>query len=151
VPAALDGAVAWCRANLPASEPQPSVLWGDVQFGNMVIADDMTIAAVLDFELASIGPAELDVSWFLVLHSMTVASCGGDVPGFPDRADTLARYERLLGRSLHDLRWYEVFAALRSGAIMVRAARLLARMGIDDTWLTDGNPTIELIAELTAD
>jgi aminoglycoside phosphotransferase (APT) family kinase protein len=151
VPPALDGAVAWCRANLPASEPPPSVLWGDVQFGNMVIADDMSIAAILDFELASVGPAELDVSWFLVLHSMTVASCGGDLPGFPGRAETLARYERLLGRPLDDLRWYEVFAALRTGAIMVRAARLLTRLGIDDTWLTDANPTIELIGELTAD
>jgi hypothetical protein len=41
-----------------------------------------------------------------------------------------------------------VFAALRSGAIMVRAARLLARLGVDDSWLTKGNPTIEVLDEL---
>ena len=80
---------------------------------------------------------------------MTVASCGGDLPGFPDRgADHRRATSGASGRAVDDLRWYEVFAALRSGAIMVRAARLLARLGIDDTWLTDGNPVLEMIAEL---
>jgi aminoglycoside phosphotransferase (APT) family kinase protein len=91
------------------------------------VADDMTIAAVLDFEMASIGPAELDLAWFLVLHRMTV-----------ERAEAISRVPRS-GATVERLRgaagsgpwpiceWFEVFAALRSGAIMVRAARLLAR------------------------
>jgi len=145
---ALAEALAWCRHHLPASEPPTSVLWGDVQLGNMVVDEDMAVAAVLDFELASLGPAELDVAWFLVLHAMTVSSCGGDLPGFPDRAATLAAYEELLGRPLQDLHFYEVLAAARSAAIMVRAARLLERQGIDDTWLTDGNPIVEVIGAL---
>jgi aminoglycoside phosphotransferase (APT) family kinase protein len=114
----------------------------------VLVADDMTVAAVLDFEMASIGPAELDLAWFLVLHRMTVERCGGDLPGFPDRAATIRAYEERRGRTLDDLRWYEVFAALRSGAIMVRAARLLSRLGVDDSWLTRGNPTVTLLAEL---
>jgi aminoglycoside phosphotransferase (APT) family kinase protein len=150
VPAALDDALAWCRAHLPRHAPPTSVLWGDVQLGNMVIGEDLRVAAVLDFELASLGPAELDVAWFLVLHSMTVASCGGDLPGFPDRRATIAAYEARLGRRLDDLHFYEMVAAFRSGAIMVRAARLLARLGVDDTWLTKGNPVFEMIGELLA-
>ena len=55
-----------------------------------------------------------------------------------------------LGREVADLRWYEAFAALRSGAILVRAARLLARLGIDDSWLTQENPTVDLLAGLIA-
>jgi len=149
-PAALVEASTWCRANRPTSEPPISVLWGDVQLGNMVIGDDMGVAAILDFELASFGPAELDIAWFLVLHSMTVSSCGGDLPGFPDRDATVAAYERRLGRPLQDLHFYELVAAFRSGAIMVRAARLLARLGVDDTWLTNDNPIFELIGELLA-
>jgi len=126
------------------------VLWGDVQLGNMVIGEDLRIAAILDFELASLGPAELDLAWFLVLHSMTVASCGGDLPGFPDRDATIAAYEARLGRAVDDLHFYEVVAAFRSGAIMLRAARLLARLGIADTWLTDGNPVFDMIDALLA-
>jgi hypothetical protein len=34
---------------------------------------------------------------------------------------------------------------------MVRAARLLSRLGIDDSWLTAGNPTVTLLTELIAD
>lgn len=148
IPPVFADGVAWCRTRLPVSEPPVSLLWGDVQLGNVLVADDLTIAAVLDFEMASLGPAELDLAWFLVLHRMTVERCGGDLPGFPGRAATMAAYEDRLGRALVDLRWFEVFAALRSGAIMVRAARLLERLGVDDSWLTRGNPTVTLLAEL---
>jgi aminoglycoside phosphotransferase (APT) family kinase protein len=150
-PGVFNDGLAWCRRHLPDPAPPTSLLWGDVQLGNVLVAEDMTIAAVLDFEMASIGPAELDLAWFLVLHEMTVERCGGDLPGFPGRATTVANYQERLGRPVADLRWFEVFAALRSGAIMVRAARLLARLGVDDSWLTRGNPTVTLLAELIAD
>ena len=110
----------------------------------------MGVSAVLDFEMASIGPPEVDLAWFVVLHDMAVGRCGRDLPGFPGRDATVAAYETLLGRPVADLRWYEAFAALRSGAILVRAAHLLARLGIDDSWLTHENPTIELLAGLIA-
>jgi aminoglycoside phosphotransferase (APT) family kinase protein len=149
-PAVFEEGVAWCRAELPSPEPPASLLWGDVQLGNFLVADDMGLAAVLDFEMASIGPAEVDLAWYVVLHDMSVVRCGGDLPGFPGRAATIAAYEARLGRPLDDLRWYEAFAALRSGAILVRAARLLARLGVDDSWLTHENPTIDLLAGLIA-
>jgi aminoglycoside phosphotransferase (APT) family kinase protein len=149
VPDALDDGLRWCRAHLPVDEPPPSLLWGDVQLGNVLVAEDMGLAAVLDFEMADIGPAEIDLAWLLVLHDMAVERCGGDLPGFPGRQATLATYQQLLGRPLGDLRWYEVFAALRSGAILVRAARLLARLGVDDSWLTHHNPTIAVLTRLT--
>lgn len=149
-PASLGRAVTWCREHLPARVPPPSVLWGDVQLGNAVFGADGALRAVLDFEMAHAGPAEVDVGWYLVLHAMTVDRCGCDLPGFPGRDATLDRYVTLLGRPLEDLRWYEAFAALRSGAILVRAARLLARLGVDDSWLTQGNPTLALVDTLTA-
>jgi aminoglycoside phosphotransferase (APT) family kinase protein len=147
-PAVFDQGVEWCRAHLPSPEPPPSLLWGDVQLGNVLVGDDMGVTAVLDFEMASIGPAEIDLAWFVVLHQMAVDRCGGDLPGFPGREATIAAYEERLGRRVTDLRWFEAFAALRSGAILVRAASLLARLGVDDSWLTHENPTIELLAGL---
>jgi aminoglycoside phosphotransferase (APT) family kinase protein len=149
-PPVFDDGVAWLRAHLPVPEPPPSLLWGDVQLGNVLVDEDMDVAAVLDFEMASIGPAEVDVAWFLALHAMAAERCHRDLPGFPSRAATVAAYEVRLGRALDDLRWYEAFAALRSGAILVRAARLLARLGVDDSWLTTHNPTLDLLAGLIA-
>jgi len=147
-PPVFEAGVEWCRANLPAPEPPASLLWGDVQLGNVLVGEDMGVAAVLDFEMASIGPAEVDLAWFVVLHDMAVDRCGGDLPGFPGRDATIAAYEARLGRPVADLRWYEAFAALRSGAILVRAARLLARLGVDDSWLTHENPTVARLAAL---
>jgi len=149
-PPVLHEGLRWCRDHLPDPEPPACLLWGDVQLGNVLVDEAMDIAAVLDFEMASVGPAEVDVGWFLALHRMAVDRCHGDLPGFPGHDDTVAAYETRLGRALDDLRWYEAFAALRSGAILVRAARLLARLGVDDSWLTQANPTIDLLAELIA-
>jgi len=149
-PAVFTEGLEWCRAHVPDPEPPPSLLWGDVQLGNVLVGDDLGVSAVLDFEMATIGPAEVDLAWFVVLHDMAVDRCGGDLPGFPGRDATIAAYESRLGRPVADLRWYEAFAALRSGAILVRAARLLTRLGVDDSWLTHENPTIDLLARLIA-
>ncbi|MBK5288252.1 MAG: phosphotransferase family protein [Acidimicrobiia bacterium] len=141
IPGYLVAARDWCEENLPAAPPEPTVLWGDVQLANCVFDDAGRVVALLDFELAGTGPAEMDLGWFLALHEMTVALNGGDLPGFGDRTSMLATYETSLGRSVEDLRWYQVFALVRSGAIMVRIARILAAQGVDDSWLTRGNPT----------
>jgi aminoglycoside phosphotransferase (APT) family kinase protein len=140
-PPEVAAGLAWCRATRPAFEPAPSLLWGDVQLVNTVFDDSLRPAAILDWEMASIGPAEMDLGWFLALHAMTVATVGSDLPGFPDRQRTIERYQQRLGRDMMDLEWYEVFALVRSGAIMVRVASVLARSGISESWLRR-NPTI---------
>ena len=81
---------------------------------------------------------------------MTVATSGPDLPGFGDRASMLATYEAALGRPVRHLRWYEVFALLCSGSIMVRIARLLRARGVDDSWLTMRNPTAAALERLLA-
>jgi aminoglycoside phosphotransferase (APT) family kinase protein len=148
VPDYLERAREWCGGRIPTVDAPASVLWGDVQLANCVFTDDGDVAALLDFELTGTGPAEVDLGWFLALHDMTVATSGPDLPGFGDRASMLATYERALGRPAAPLRWFEVFAMLRSGSIMVRIARLLAAKGVDDSWLSRGNPTAAAIGRL---
>jgi aminoglycoside phosphotransferase (APT) family kinase protein len=141
------------REALRTSVPDPGgdcVLWGDAQLANCVFADDGAVAAVLDFELASRGPAEMDLGWFVALHTMTAAVAGRDLPAFA-RSEVVAAYERRSGRPLVDLTWFERFALLRSGAIMVRIARLLARRGLDDSWLTRENPTERALRALDSE
>jgi aminoglycoside phosphotransferase (APT) family kinase protein len=139
-----------CVDAMPAVDAPDSVLWGDVQLTNCVFTPDGDVAALLDLELTGAGPPELDVGWFLALHDMTVATSGPDLPGFGDRAAMVATYEAAVGRALAPLAWFELFALLRSGAIMVRIARLLAARGVDDGWLTRGNPTLDAIDRLLA-
>ena len=131
----------WCGEHLPRVEGPASVLWGDVQLTNAVFAGDGSVTALLDWEMTGIGPAELDLGWFLALHEMTIGQHGRTLPGIPTRAEIVECYETTLGRSVGSLQWFEVFALMRSGSIMVRMAHILSAQGIDDSWLRANNPT----------
>jgi len=119
----------WCRANAPALDPAPSLLWGDARLGNLVVDDDRTVVGVLDWEMASVGPAELDLGWLLALEWSMDELIGRRVPGFLDRSETIGRYEEHLGRTVGDLVFHEVFALVRSAAISNRQARMAAAVG----------------------
>lgn len=137
-PAGLADALAWCKDHRPRPEPPAALLWGDVRLGNVVFDDAFRPTAVLDWEMASIGPPELDLAWYVALRPMP----GGraELPGLPDRAATVGAYERRLGRPVADLRWFEVFALLRSEAILERIRALLARQGTTGGWLSSPTP-----------
>ena len=125
-PTIVADAFVWCHQRRPHDEPPASVLWGDVRLGNVVFDDDFAPAAVLDWEMASIGPAELDVGWYTALEGMTEHFFGQRVPGFLTRDELVARHERAIGRPLVALEWFEIFAMLRSAVLNIRADRLEA-------------------------
>jgi aminoglycoside phosphotransferase (APT) family kinase protein len=141
-PAALAEVLAWCRTNQPDDEPPAGLLWGDVRFGN-VIFDDTTLApkAVLDWDMTSIGPFELDLGWFLALDALQ-AQFATPLAGFGARDDAISRTEAQLGRPLHDLAWYEVFALARASAIGTRISVLQQRAGQRPMFAPGHDPTI---------
>jgi aminoglycoside phosphotransferase (APT) family kinase protein len=142
-PPALADALAWCAATTPVSEPPASLCWGDARLGNVLCSDDYRITAVLDWELASIGPAEMDLAWYLVLSELTDRFTGRTVPGFLPRADLVSRYEDALGRCIVDLEWHEIFALTRSVAINERQARMAAAAGVPYPGVAgDENPVL---------
>jgi aminoglycoside phosphotransferase (APT) family kinase protein len=128
--ASLAAAIAWCATHAPEHEPPASLCWGDVRLGNVLYSDDRQITAVLDWEMATIGPAEMDLGWYLVLDDLTTHYTKRRVAGFLERAEFVATYERALGRGVHNLEWYEIFALTRSIAINERQARLAATTGV---------------------
>ena len=60
-----------CAQTRPATEPPASLCWGDARIGNMLFHDDRSVASVLDWEMATIGPAEMDLAWYLASTSST--------------------------------------------------------------------------------
>ena len=144
--AALADAVAWCAANAPRAEPPASLCWGDARIGNVLFDDDRAIVAVLDWEQATIGPAEMDLAWYLALDELTTYFVKQTVPGFLTRAELVARYEAALGRAVVDLEWHEIFALVRSTAINDRQARLAAASGVEYPGVAgDKNPVLRVI------
>jgi aminoglycoside phosphotransferase (APT) family kinase protein len=145
-PDSLYEALEWCQENRPTLEPPDVLVWGDAQLANAVFDDDGQTAAVLDFELSAIGPAELDLGWFFCLHDMTVARCGEDLAGFADRSGLLNHYEERLGRQVADLAWYEIFAAVCTASILVRMSKLMSQGGVDLRWLARTNPALDYLS-----
>lgn len=142
-PAALVDALAWCRAHRPVDEPADGLLWGDVRLGNIVFAPDGHGArAVLDWDMASVGPAELDLGWFLALEGVQAELTGMVVPGFGTPQEAVAGLEARLGRPLRDLPWYEVFALVRASAISTRIAILFERAGQRSMFKVGEDPTL---------
>jgi aminoglycoside phosphotransferase (APT) family kinase protein len=144
---ALADAIAWCAATVPALEPPASLCWGDARIGNVLYAADGTIASVLDWEMATIGPAETDLAWYLALDELTTRFVKRTVPGFLAREAVIRRYESGLGRAVVDLEWHEIFALIRSTAVNDRQARLAAESGVDYPGVAgDANPVLRVVS-----
>jgi len=129
-PAGLLEVMAWCRAQRPRNEPDAGLLWGDARLGNVVF-DEAALSprAVLDWDMASAGPFEEDLAWFVALEELQFQLTSMTVPGFGTRAEAIRRVEAGLGRPLEDLEWYEVLALVRAAAIATRIAALHEKAG----------------------
>lgn len=115
----------WLEANRPTLS-NPAVLnWGDARIGNM-LWDGPTPTAVLDWEMAAIGPAEVDLAWMIFLHAffqdMAVKYGMPGLPDFMRREDMAALYTEMSGRPVEALEWFEVFAAQRFAIVSVRTS-----------------------------
>jgi aminoglycoside phosphotransferase (APT) family kinase protein len=122
----------WLEANWPKHEGETVLSWGDSRIGN-VLYDDFTPAALLDWEMAGLGPAELDISWIVYAHHVfqSLATLLG-LPGMPDfmqPADVAAQYESLRGYAVRDLRFYLVYAAIQWGIVFLRTGTRQAHFG----------------------
>ena len=119
----IDRAFAWVDAHLP-TDPGPTTLsWGDARIGNVMWRDFQPVA-VLDWEMATLGPPELDLGWLLYSHRIfqDIAEML-ELPGMPDflRPDDAASiYESLSGYTPRDLEFFLTFAALQWGVVFLR-------------------------------
>lgn len=147
-PAVLRDALAWCASTMPpsATGAGDALLWGDARLGNVLFADDRTVTCALDWELASIGPAEMDLAWYLVLDAITTKVTRAPVEGFLTRDELLARWSRRSGRTVTDFGWHECFALARSIAINDRQARIAAQLQLDYPGVAgDANPMLGVL------
>jgi aminoglycoside phosphotransferase (APT) family kinase protein len=142
-------AYAWLTTNAPA-ETAPVLCWGDPRLGNIIWRDDHA-ACLTDFEAASIAPAEVDLGWWLMFDRWCHEAYGAPRrDGEISRDRQRARYEEHAGRAVGDTTWFEVFAAARYTAIVVRVMNRLVdrgQMPADQTiWLE--NPATVCLGQM---
>lgn len=109
-------------ATIP-SQQGAGIVHGDYRMDNCMMGHDGTVAAVLDWELCTLGDVLNDVAGMAMWWGDDSRAEGrlGDVPtkadGFGTRLDMLERYGRQASRDISDLPWYVAFQHWRLAAI----------------------------------
>lgn len=128
----IERGFAWLADHWPTNESDPTVSWGDARIGNILYRDFEPVA-VLDWEMAAVGPPEIDLGWMIYLHRFFQDLTEGfGLPGLPDfmrREEVAETYTSLAGHEPRDLTFYTLYAALRHGIIMARIGRRSIHFG----------------------
>jgi aminoglycoside phosphotransferase (APT) family kinase protein len=103
-----------------------SIVHGDYRLGNMLTSADGRIAAVLDWELCTLGDPMADVGYLMnnweepgeaAVTARSVALPSG-APGFATRQQMLDHYSELTGRDVSGVDYYRAFQYWRLAAIV---------------------------------
>lgn len=146
------GVIAEAADHLAGHVPDDDTLvlsWGDARYGNMLFAEDLSVAAALDWEMAAIAPPQVDLGWWLMYDEFHTTCVGAPrLEGYPSREETIRLYEERSGRSVGDLAWYEMLAAFRFAVIISRYTLIQVERGVlqPSTTMHLGNPITQLLA-----
>ncbi|OBI05275.1 aminoglycoside phosphotransferase [Mycobacterium sp. E2462] len=133
----LERTFAWLEDNWPADVAgrEPVLLWGDARVGNVLYRDFKPVA-VLDWEMVTLGPRELDVAWMIYAHLVFQELTGlAGLPGLPEvmrEDDVRATYERLTGVEVGDLRWFYVYSGVMWACVFMRTGARRVHFGETD-------------------
>ncbi|WP_037140446.1 phosphotransferase family protein [Rhodococcoides fascians] len=132
----------WLEANVPA-ESGATLIHCDFRIGNVMLAPDAPgrVAAVLDWELATLGDPLVDVGYFLATIPMpgqpsnptAELSAAFLEDGYPTRDQLAARYGAATGRDVSNLAWYTAFALWKL-AVLYEYSRRRVEAGIGDSY-----------------
>jgi aminoglycoside phosphotransferase (APT) family kinase protein len=140
-----------------------TIVHGDYRIDNCMVGADHRIAAVLDWELCTLGDPLADVGMLLICWTrpgdelMARIDSPTVLPGFPDRDHVLERYAEASGRDVSAIAYYQAFSfwklACISEGVFARYAggAMGAQPGIDLTVMADGVKRLSEAARLTLD
>lgn len=133
--AAMDHLTAWLRDHLPPDSGEARVVHGDFRCDNMIFApNEARVAAVLDWELSTLGDPAADFVYHLLMYRMPAGMFTGlagldfDELGIPTEQEYIDAYCRRTGRSsLPNVDYLVVFVMFRLAAICHGIRGRLAR------------------------
>ena len=114
----------WLEANRPSSF-RAGIIHGDYHLGNvMFLCDEPKLAAIVDWELTTIGDPLIDLGWLMATWpSEEDRSDAGTVAvqpwdGFPSADELVAHYAGQTDRDVSGIHWYGVLACYKLGIIL---------------------------------
>ncbi len=111
------------QTSLPVESP-PAVVHGDFRLDNLLVDDQDMVAAVIDWELATVGDPLTDLALLVVYRRMSEMATGYLVadapraPGFLTAEGILSRYAEQSARDLSAIRFYLGLAYFKIAVIL---------------------------------
>ena len=130
----VERALQWLEDNFPddVAASDSVLVWGDSRIGN-VLYEDFRPIAVLDWEMATVGPREFDVAWIIFAHNVFQELCRlAGMPGLPDvlrEEDVRSTYAKLTGVEVGDLRWFYIYSGVVWCCVFMRTGYRRVRFG----------------------
>ena len=113
----------WLDAHRPRGF-RPGILHGDFHLANVMFAlDGPALAAIVDWELCTIGDPLLDLGWLIATWPDAAGGGPGSVGvqpwhGFPSADELVERYRQRSERDLASLDWYAVLSCYKLGILL---------------------------------
>lgn len=125
-PASLPGVIEVARW-LEVNRPEPSrigILHGDFHLANVMFRPNSAeLAAVIDWELTTVGDPLLDLGWLVATWPDASGQGAGTIrvapwQGFPTAAELVVYYRDRSQRDLSSIDWYVVLARFKLGILL---------------------------------
>ncbi|MEV4187109.1 phosphotransferase family protein [Streptosporangium canum] len=110
----------WLERNRPRSF-SPGVMHGDYHLANLMFAHDgPRVAAIVDWEMCTVGDPLLDLGWLLATWPAPDGGgmLAGHVPGLPAAREIVDCYTALSDRDVSAVDWYTVLACFKLGIVL---------------------------------
>jgi aminoglycoside phosphotransferase (APT) family kinase protein len=148
----LERVAEWLASTLPESR-RTTFVHGDYRLGNLLFGTPPGVAAVLDWEMATVGDPLADLGYLTAMwaapeddeNPMFALSKLTRRPDFPRREDLARAYAEATEEPLDHLRWYQVLALWKSAIFLEGSYRRFTEGASTDAYfasLGDGVPAL---------
>jgi aminoglycoside phosphotransferase (APT) family kinase protein len=114
----VDAVAEWLEPNRPGASV-PGIMHGDYHIANLMFHNDRAeVAAIVDWEMATVGDPLIDLGWLLATWPEQDGHGVGPSEGLPSAAELLARYARTASRDVAHIDWYVTFARFKLAIVL---------------------------------
>lgn len=98
----------------------PGIMHGDYHMANLMFRNEgPQVAAIVDWEMCTLGDPLLDFGWLLATWPQDGATAAvGGVSDLPTRAELIAHYAAAGQRSVEYASWYAVMASFKLAIVL---------------------------------
>ena len=134
----------WLEANFP-QDTHTGLVWGDAKLGNLMIEGDQVVG-VLDWEHCTLGPQLYDLAnWMIFDRQLSEGMGVPRLAGLPERAETIACWERTTGLNAKDIAYFELFSSVRLTNVVCGMAPELIASGLVGADFGENNVAITVL------